>query len=89
MALITGLEYALPLAGAVALSGYLPLADTCRLEHELPIFLGHGLADSIVPMELFQYTQQMIEKWVRRCLHTRIQWHTKCQLKKYRIFVNG
>jgi phospholipase/carboxylesterase len=56
MALHTGLRYKQKLAGIVALSGYLPLADT--LPHErsqvnanIPIFIAHGTQDPVVEME--------------------------------------
>ena len=56
IALTTGLQYEQPLAGIIALSGYLPEANTV-LQHlsanqKCPIFLAHGLADPIVPYEL-------------------------------------
>ena len=53
--LLAGLRYPERLAGLAGLSGYLPLADTTDAErhaanHGLPIFLGHGRNDSMVPM---------------------------------------
>ena len=53
--LLAGLRYPERLAGLAGLSGYLPLADTTAAErhaanHGLPIFLGHGRNDSMVPM---------------------------------------
>jgi len=54
IALVAGLRYPRRLAGIVALSTYLPLADS--LDHEaaaanrdVPIFMGHGLFDPVVP----------------------------------------
>ena len=56
MALHTGLRYKQKLAGIVALSGYLPLADS--LVHErsqananTPIFMAHGTQDPVVVMD--------------------------------------
>ncbi|RZJ07463.1 MAG: hypothetical protein EOP39_16355, partial [Rubrivivax sp.] len=54
MTLMTALRYPHRLAGAVGLSGYLPLAAVAAAERhaanaELPIFLGHGRQDPIVP----------------------------------------
>jgi phospholipase/carboxylesterase len=51
----TGLRQPQPLAGLVALSCYLPLADTFEAERaaasaQVPIFLAHGNADPIVPV---------------------------------------
>jgi phospholipase/carboxylesterase len=53
MALHTGLRYAQPLAGIMALSGYLPLADTLAAERapanaNTPIFMAHGSMDPVV-----------------------------------------
>ena len=55
MALMTGLRYSETLAGIVALSGYLPLADTTAAERhaanaQTPIFMAHGQRDGVVPM---------------------------------------
>ena len=56
MALQTGLRYKQKLAGIVALSGYLPLADTLAHERSqananTPIFIAHGTQDPVVMME--------------------------------------
>jgi phospholipase/carboxylesterase len=53
MALMTALRYPERLAGAVGLSGYLPLAATTAAERSpanagLPIFLAHGTQDPVV-----------------------------------------
>ena len=53
MALMTALRYPERLAGAVGLSGYLPLAGTTAAERSpanatLPIFLAHGTQDPVV-----------------------------------------
>ncbi len=49
-----GVRYRQQLAGLAGLSGYLPLAGITAAEHAgqkgLPIFLGHGRSDGIVPM---------------------------------------
>ena len=55
MALMTGLRYPQPLAGIVALSGYLPLlpeteAERSAANQATPIFMGHGQADDVVLM---------------------------------------
>lgn len=55
MALMTGLRYPERLAGIMGLSGYLPLADTLAAERSpanqgVPIFLGHGRRDGVVPL---------------------------------------
>lgn len=53
MALHTGLRFGHPLAGIMALSGYLPLADSFALERSAanartPIFMAHGSQDPVV-----------------------------------------
>ena len=55
MALHTGLRYKQKLAGIVAMSGYLPLADTLAHERSqananTPIFIAHGTQDPVVVM---------------------------------------
>jgi len=55
MALMTGLRYPERLAGIIGLSGYLPLADKLAAERSaasagLPVFLGHGRRDGVVPL---------------------------------------
>ena len=53
LALHTALRLPKPLAGIIALSGYLPLADTLRAERQeanahTPIFMAHGNMDPVV-----------------------------------------
>ena len=55
MALFTGLRCAEPLAGIMALSGYLPIADKTASERSpanqtTPIFMAHGTQDPVVPI---------------------------------------
>ena len=55
MSLMTALRYPERLAGVIGLSGYLPLADKLAAERSaasqgLPIFLGHGRRDGVVPL---------------------------------------
>lgn len=54
IALHAGLRYPHTLAGVLALSTYLPLADCLTAEasaanRRVPIFMGHGLYDPVVP----------------------------------------
>lgn len=61
MALHTGLRYERPLAGLVALSGYLLLEDHVDAEAHAanaatPLFIGHGDRDDVVPIEAGQAT---------------------------------
>ncbi len=55
IALQTGLRQSTPLAGIIALSCYLPLADSFAEERtaasaSVPIFMAHGTSDPIVPL---------------------------------------
>ena len=57
IALHAGLRYPHRLAGILALSTYLPLADSLAAEahaanREVPVFLGHGSQDPVVPLPL-------------------------------------
>jgi len=57
ISLQTGLRQAKRLAGIMSLSAYLPLAATVAKErnaanNDVPIFLGHGTTDNIVPLPL-------------------------------------
>ncbi|MFP5344248.1 MAG: alpha/beta hydrolase [Gammaproteobacteria bacterium] len=57
IALHTALRYPERLAGALALSGYLPLGETLRAEahpanKDLPIMLAHGAEDTVIPLTL-------------------------------------
>lgn len=57
IALHTGLRYSAPLAGIMALSTYLPLAEQLPAEaasanQSIAIFMAHGNADPVVPMTL-------------------------------------
>ena len=55
IALQTGLRQAQPLAGLIALSGYLPLADKLAAERnaasaQVPVLMAHGQSDPVVPI---------------------------------------
>lgn len=57
IALKTALSYPEPLAGVIALSGYLPAADKSLAQlssanKTLPIFMAHGTLDPVVPFLL-------------------------------------
>lgn len=57
IAMITGLGYTKSLGGILALSGYLPLASEVLQQsghpnHQVPIFLAHGMHDPVVPYVL-------------------------------------
>ncbi len=57
IALTTGLQFDKPLAGLIALSGYLPLAaqviaNGSVANKQIPIFIGHGTEDPMVSVSL-------------------------------------
>ncbi len=57
IALHTGLRYPKRLAGIIALSTYLPTLpqlanEASKANQDLPIFMAHGTADPIVPIEI-------------------------------------
>jgi phospholipase/carboxylesterase len=67
IALHTALRYAAPLAGVLALSTYLPLAN--RLPDEanaanagVPIWMGHGTADTVVPIGLAERSRDLLRQ---------------------------
>ena len=65
VALYQGLRQAQQLAGIIALSSYLPLPDTLETEiskhyKSIPVFIGHGNQDPIVPVELGLFTRDLL-----------------------------
>jgi phospholipase/carboxylesterase len=71
----TGLRLAQPLAGLLALSTYLPLADVFAAERNsacsrVPIFMAHGTADPIVPMQRGTASRDRL-----RALGYDVEWH--------------
>lgn len=75
IALHTALRQRVPLGGVVALSTYLPLADTASAEMQegtraTPIFMAHGRNDPIVPCKLAMDSKEMLLK-----LGYAVEWH--------------
>lgn len=71
----SGLRHAARLGGILALSSYLPLADT--LTHEAspgakntPIFMAHGRSDPVVPYALGKLSADKLQQ-----LGYRVDWH--------------
>ncbi len=67
IALQTGLRFNEPLAGIMALSTYLPLADTLEMEKAqanslTPIFMAHGDSDPVVQPELAYQSRSRLEQ---------------------------
>ena len=65
IALHTGVRYHERLAGIMALSTYLPLADTLAAEassanRDVPVFMAHGNVDPVVPVELGQTSRERL-----------------------------
>ena len=71
----TGLRLDQPLAGLMALSTYLPLAESLESEKSsenanIPIFMGHGDSDPVVVPELAYRSRSRLEQ-----LNYNIEWH--------------
>jgi phospholipase/carboxylesterase len=76
MALHTGLRHAQPLAGIMALSGYLPLANTMSAERHAanahtPIYMAHGTQDPVVMLSRAEASRDKLT-----ALGYAVQWHT-------------
>ena len=61
----TGLLFPKELAGIIALSGYLPLADQFKSQRQLtnqhiPIFLAHGIYDPVVVPERGEESRKLL-----------------------------
>ncbi len=75
LALSAALRYPAKLAGVVALSCYLPLADSLATEADpenarIPVFMAHGIQDPVVPMALGQLSAQIL-----RARGLNVDWH--------------
>ena len=71
----TGLRQAEPLAGLVALSGYLPLADRFATERHaasagVPILMAHGSEDPVVPVARGRASRDLLVS-----LGHTVRWH--------------
>ncbi len=67
MVLHTGLRYTQPLAGILALSTYLPLADSLADEaaaanRQVPLMMAHGTQDPVVPVSLALQSRDMLQQ---------------------------
>jgi phospholipase/carboxylesterase len=76
MALYTALRWPERLGAIVALSTYLPLADTLRGElhpanASLPVFMAHGQFDSVLPQRLGEATRDTLQS-----LGCPVEWHS-------------
>jgi len=71
----TGLRQAEPLAGLVALSGYLPLADRLAAERHaasagVPVLMAHGTDDPVVPIARAVHSRNLLTS-----LGYEVSWH--------------
>ncbi len=71
----TGLRFDQPLAGLMALSTYLPLADTLQYEAnqhnaQVPIFMAHGDSDPVVQPPLAQLSRDRLQR-----MDYPLEWH--------------
>ena len=76
MVLHTGLRHPQKLAGIIALSGYLPLADSVALERssanqDTPIFMAHGTMDPMIVLSRAEASRDALV-----ALGCKVQWHT-------------
>ncbi len=67
ISLHTATRYSQPLGGVLALSTYLPLADSLQRElhtanHQLPIWMAHGRFDSIITLETAQRSRDRLRQ---------------------------
>jgi phospholipase/carboxylesterase len=76
IALYTGLRYPKRLGGIMALSTYLPLADTTEAEraevnNNIPIMMAHGVQDQTIVVEAGKESKQLLGQ-----LGYEVSWHT-------------
>lgn len=76
IALHTGLRHGAPLAGIVALSGYLPLAADLAEQanpanRQVPVFMAHGSADPVVPVARGEASRDALQ-----AMGYAVQWHS-------------
>jgi len=72
----TGLRYPQPLAGVLALSAWLPLAETLQQEaaeanRSIPVMMAHGTSDPVVPLALAERSRAVLEQQGYA-----VDWHT-------------
>lgn len=75
IALHTALRQSTPLGGVLALSTYLPLANSVSGEMQAgtrttPVFMAHGRSDSVVPYKLGVDSREVLQK-----LGYSVEWH--------------
>lgn len=92
VALATGINYAKPLAGVIALSGFLPkLMMVGNFSRQLPIFLAHGIYDPVVPYALGKKTYvDLSETGFSPDWHSYPMEHSVCaaEIKDINVFIH-
>ena len=76
IALHTGLRHPRRLAGIMALSTYVPLADTLAAEasdanRSVPIFQAHGRHDGVIPHDFGKHSGELLES-----MDYAVEWHS-------------
>ncbi|WP_455209757.1 alpha/beta hydrolase [Kaarinaea lacus] len=76
VALFTGLRFPQRLAGIMALSTYVPLADSTEAERsdanrDIPIMMAHGEYDQTIPMQAGEESKELLGQ-----LGYKVNWHT-------------
>jgi len=76
IALAAGLRHTRKLAAIIALSTYLPIAETTANERDdanaaTPIFMGHGAFDPVVPQYLGERSRDHLREWGYH-----VDWHS-------------
>jgi phospholipase/carboxylesterase len=76
IALFTALGHADKLAGVIALSTYLPLADELQEARsasnlKIPVFMAHGTADDIIQIGIAESSRDLMQQW-----DYPIEWHS-------------
>ncbi len=71
IALHAGLTYPQPLAGIMALSTYCPTGESFQERSEMPILMMHGQQDSVIPIEVAEWSKQMLLQ-----NGYSVEWHT-------------
>jgi phospholipase/carboxylesterase len=97
VALQAGLSYSRRLAGIVALSTFLPTlaqleSERSAANQDLPIFIGHGILDSVVAVEYGKQTSDRLQAWGYPAeWHDYMMDHSVCREEIERIagFING
>ena len=75
IALQTGLRHPERLAGIMALSTYVPIAESLEVEahaanRDVPIFMAHGLHDPILPVVTARRSRELLQR-----LGHEVEWH--------------